>query len=89
MNNLEGWGGPNPESWYIRQEKLQKKIVKRMREYGIEPVLPGYCGMVPHNAKEKLGLNVADPGFWCQLSSSCLFTVRRMNALEEISVFVL
>ena len=36
-----------------------------MREYGIEPVLPGYCGMVPHNAKEKLGLNVADPGFWC------------------------
>lgn len=28
MNNLEGWGGPNPESWYIRQEKLQKKIVK-------------------------------------------------------------
>ena len=58
MNNLEGWGGPNPESWYTRQEKLQKKIVKRMREYGIEPVLPGYCGMVPHNAKEKLGLNV-------------------------------
>ena len=32
MNNLEGWGGPNPESWYTRQEKLQKKIVKRMRE---------------------------------------------------------
>ena len=28
MNNLEGWGGPNPESWYTRQEKLQKKIVK-------------------------------------------------------------
>ena len=48
MNNLEGWGGSNPESWYTRQEKLQKKIVKRMREYGIEPVLPGYCGMVPH-----------------------------------------
>ena len=65
MNNLEGWGGPNPNSWYVQQEELQKKIVKRMREYGIEPVLPGYCGMVPHNAKEKLGLNVADPGLWC------------------------
>ena len=36
-----------------------------MREYGIEPVLPGYSGMVPHNAKEKLGLNVSDPGLWC------------------------
>lgn len=64
MNNLEGWGGPNPDSWYEHQEKLQKRILKRMREYGIEPVLPGYSGMLPHNAKERLGLNVADPGRW-------------------------
>lgn len=65
MNNLEGWGGPNPDSWYKQQTALQKKILKRMREYGIEPVYAGYAGMVPHNAKEKLGLNVADPGKWC------------------------
>lgn len=64
MNNLEGWGGPNSENWYKQQEILQKKIVKRMREYGIEPVLPGYSGMLPSNAKEKLGMNVQDPGFW-------------------------
>lgn len=64
MNNLEGWGGPNPDSWYERQEELQKRILKHMREYGIEPVLPGYSGMVPHNAKDRLGLNVADPGRW-------------------------
>lgn len=65
MNNLEGWGGPNPDSWYTQREALQKKILKRMREYGIHPVLPGYSGMVPHNAKEHLGLNVSDPGLWC------------------------
>ena len=65
MNNLEGWGGPNPDSWYKQRETLQKQILKRMREYGIRPVLPGYSGMVPHNAKERLGLNVSDPGLWC------------------------
>lgn len=65
MNNLEGWGGPNPDSWYKQREALQKRIVKRMNEYGIHPVLPGYSGMVPHNAKERLGLNVSDPGLWC------------------------
>ena len=65
MNNLEGWGGPNPDHWYTQQVSLQKKILKRMHEYGIEPVLPGYCGMVPHNAKAKLGLNVSDTGVWC------------------------
>lgn len=65
MNNLEGWGGPNPDSWYKQREALQKQIVKRMNEYGIHPVLPGYSGMVPHNAKERLGLNISDPGLWC------------------------
>lgn len=64
MNNLEGWGGPNPENWYQQQTALQKRIIKRMHEYGIEPVLPGYSGMLPCNAKEKLGLNVSDPGLW-------------------------
>ncbi|WP_374049379.1 alpha-N-acetylglucosaminidase [uncultured Bacteroides sp.] len=65
MNNLEGWGGPNPDSWYQQQEALQKKIVARMRELGIEPVFPGYAGMVPRNIGEKLGYNIADPGTWC------------------------
>ena len=30
MNNLEQWGGPNPEWWYERQEILAKKICDRM-----------------------------------------------------------
>ena len=64
MNNLEGWGGPNSENWYRRQEDLQRRIVSRMRELDIEPVLPGYSGMVPSDARTKLGLDVADPGTW-------------------------
>ena len=47
MNNLEGWGGPLPLSWYDRQEHLQKQILSRMKELGMHPVLPGYCGMMP------------------------------------------
>lgn len=65
MNNLEGWGGPNPDGWYVQRIALQKKIINRMRELDIEPVFAGYSGMVPNNAKEKLGLNVTDPGIWC------------------------
>jgi alpha-N-acetylglucosaminidase len=64
MNNLEGWGGPNPDTWYAQQEALQKRILRRMREYGMEPVFPGYSGMVPHDAREKLGLDVAESGLW-------------------------
>lgn len=64
MNNLEGWGGPNPDSWYTQQEALQKKILKRMKEYGIKPVFPGYSGMVPHDADEKMGLDIEKPELW-------------------------
>ncbi|MCS2891682.1 alpha-N-acetylglucosaminidase [Parabacteroides faecis] len=84
MNNLEGWGGPNPDSWYEQQEALQKKIIKRMREFGIEPVLPGYSGMVPHNAKSRLGLDVKDPGLWCAYNRPA-FLLPTDSRFEEIA----
>lgn len=52
------------DAWYEDRISLQKKILKRMREYGIHPVLPGYAGMLPHNAAEKIEVNVANPGTW-------------------------
>lgn len=64
MNNLEGWGGPNSDNWYQQRERLQKQIMKRMKELGINVCLPGYSGMVPYDAKQRLGLDVADPGKW-------------------------
>lgn len=64
MNNLEGWGGPTPDSWYEAQEALQKKILARMKEYGIKPVLPGYSGMMPSNADSKLGLEIIKSPLW-------------------------
>lgn len=65
MNNMEGWGGPNSDAWYDQRERLQKQIMRRMHELGINVCLPGYSGMVPHDARERLGLDVADPGLWC------------------------
>lgn len=63
MNNLEGWGGPNPDWWYTRQETLAKNILARERELGMEPVLPGYAGMVPHDIGDH-GYTGIDQGLW-------------------------
>ena len=65
MNNLESWGGPNPDWWYERQAKLAKKICDRMRELGMQPVLPGFSGMVPSNFTEKTGISANGQGGWC------------------------
>lgn len=64
MNNLEGWGGPNTPEWYDSREKLQKQILARMKEYGMSPVLPGYSGMLPHDAGNRLGVTVSGEGIW-------------------------
>lgn len=64
MNNLEGWGGPNPQWWYGRQEKLSRDILARMRSLGMDPVLPGYSGMLPRSFVGKPGYDLTDPGLW-------------------------
>lgn len=64
MNNLEGWGGPNSEEWYADRKELAARILSRMRELGMDPVLPGYSGMVPHDADERMGLKVSGKGIW-------------------------
>ena len=64
MNNLEGWGGPMSEKWYEDRVKLQRQILARMEQLGMEPVLPGYSGMVPHDADERLGMDVSGKGIW-------------------------
>lgn len=71
MNNLEGWGGTAPgtksrgtwegaggvqdDAWYVRQKALANSIVTRQRELGMQPVLPGWSGMVPTNFASKSG----------------------------------
>ena len=34
----------NPDWWYERQEKLSKDMLQRMRELGMQPVIPGFSG---------------------------------------------
>ncbi len=61
MNNLEGWGGTDnggrsgvqDNAWYTRQAALAQSILERQRELGMQPVLPGFSGMVPSNFTEK------------------------------------
>lgn len=53
MGNLDGWGGPLPQSWMNRQKELQLKILQRERELGMKPVLSAFTGHVPAAFKER------------------------------------
>lgn len=47
MGNIRGWGGPLSSSWHNHTIVLQHRILNRMRELGIIPVLPAFAGHVP------------------------------------------
>lgn len=54
---IEGVGAV-PASYYEQQTLLQNQILRRYREWGMEPVLMGYSGVIPVDADQKLGLKI-------------------------------
>ncbi len=64
MGNIEGWGGPMPQSQINSRRELVQKMLRRMNTLGIEPVMPGFYGMVPHNFNTKTNARVITQGTW-------------------------
>ncbi|MDR3627251.1 MAG: alpha-N-acetylglucosaminidase [Ignavibacteriaceae bacterium] len=51
MGNINKHGGPIPQSYIDKSAELQKKILNRMRELGMNPVVPAFSGYVPSSFK--------------------------------------
>ena len=74
MNNLTAWGGPQPKKWYAQQQKLARRIFRRMKDFGMSPVIPGYVGMIPKDfmlqadaskIKDWTDADIVNGGSWC------------------------
>ncbi|KAJ6810971.1 putative alpha-N-acetylglucosaminidase [Iris pallida] len=67
---LTWMGGPLPESWLDDQLILQKKILHRMYEFGMSPVLPAFSGNVPFALKSKYpAAKITRLGNWFTVNS--------------------
>lgn len=65
MGNLEGEGGPVPDRLIDDEASLGKRIIARMHELGIEPILQGFCGTVPTTLPKYLPkANIVEQGKW-------------------------
>lgn len=51
MGNIQNVGGTLPSTWHTDQIELQHKILARMRELGMEPILQSFAGFVPKAIK--------------------------------------
>lgn len=87
MGNIEGWGGPMPQSQIDDRQQTVRKMIARMRELGIEPLMPGFYGMVPDNFGEHTGAKVFDQGSWGALVRPALLDPTGPEFEQVASVF--
>ncbi|MEP7319582.1 MAG: alpha-N-acetylglucosaminidase [Panacibacter sp.] len=64
MGNIQGWGGPMPQTQIDARKVLVQKMIARMQSLGIEPVMPGFYGMVPGTLKNKSNAHIITQGNW-------------------------
>ncbi|MBQ2378786.1 MAG: alpha-N-acetylglucosaminidase C-terminal domain-containing protein [Akkermansia sp.] len=73
MGNLEGEGGPVSQTLIDSEAELGRFIVQRLQSLGMEPVLQGYVGFLPHDFPQA-GLNgkLLPQGKWCAYNRPCV-----------------
>ncbi|MBB4894716.1 alpha-N-acetylglucosaminidase [Streptomyces olivoverticillatus] len=65
LQNMASFGGPVSRELLDRRAALAQKIVRRLRELGMTPVLPGYYGTVPPGfAERNKGARTVPQGDW-------------------------
>ncbi|GHF64479.1 alpha-N-acetylglucosaminidase [Streptomyces mashuensis] len=65
MQNMASYGGPLSAALLERRAALARKIVRRLRELGMTPVLPGWFGTVPPGfAARNPGARTVPQGDW-------------------------
>ena len=52
MGNVDGIGGPLPDSWIDSHITLERRILARERALGMTPVLQAFTGHVPESTKD-------------------------------------
>lgn len=83
MGNLNGHGGPLPQSWIDGQAALQKKILAAERGLGMTPVVSGFSGFVPVDfSKYHPDVKLSSPTAWAGFAPTTFVDVRNPMFVE-------
>ena len=65
MANIDGLGGPLPDSWIDSHVTLERQILSRERSLGMTPILQGFTGHVPESITQVIpGTKIHQTGDW-------------------------
>jgi Alpha-N-acetylglucosaminidase (NAGLU) tim-barrel domain/Alpha-N-acetylglucosaminidase (NAGLU) C-terminal domain len=65
LNNIQNYGGGVTRQLVDRRVELARRVIQRMRELNIVPILPGFSGTVPSGFDAKNpGAEIVPQGLW-------------------------
>lgn len=72
MGNISGnsFDGPLGKDWHQQQLTLAKYVIQRMRQLGMEPICPAFCGFVPSALADHFDVELDTTG-WDWVPPSC------------------
>jgi alpha-N-acetylglucosaminidase len=83
MGNLNGHGGPMPQSWIDGQAGLEHEILNAERELGMSPIVSGFSGFVPVDfAKYHPEVKLSSPTAWAGFAPTTFVDVRSPMFVE-------
>jgi alpha-N-acetylglucosaminidase len=81
MGNVNRHGGPLSDHWMDEQRLLQKKILNRMRELGMRPIVPAFSGFIPAALRREYPhANVVTNSNWADFPAEYQTTALAPNA---------
>lgn len=72
MGNIDGYNSPHSKSEVVRRYELGKKIIDRMREYGMTPIMQGFSGVVPRLLEDRYGSDITICKEWCSFKGTAM-----------------
>ncbi len=65
MMNISAFESEYPDSWFEEQKEISRKFNKKLKEFGMSALMPGYCGAVPDDfATRYPNENILNQGYW-------------------------
>ena len=65
MMNLSSFKSEYPDYWFEEQREIAKRFNKKLENFGMSAVMPGYCGAVPDDFGDRHdGLTILNQGIW-------------------------
>lgn len=86
MMNLSAFNSEYPDYWFSEQQEISRKFNKKLKDFGMGALMPGYCGAVPDDFTDKYpNAKILPQGLWCGVFARPAILLPENELFSQIS----